>query len=209
MLIDIHDTERSWRELYHLFIGFVTPRPIALVSTVSPDGKHNLAPYSFFNMVCGNPPVVMFCPGRKRDGGEKDSFVNARETGAFVVATVVEPMARQMVDAACALPYGASEFDFTKLTPAPASRVAAPLVKEAPVNMECRLRDIYPINDQPGGTNVVFGDVLAIHVDEAILNAEGRIDPQKLATVGRLGGNGYCVVKDAFELEIPPPPDGA
>lgn len=203
MYVDIEAGHKPWREVYQLLIGFINPRPIALVSTVSPAGVLNLAPYSFFNMVSANPPVVIFCPTVRRTGGHKDTLLNVHAAGEFVIATVSAAMARQMNACAAELPPDRSEFEFTGLTPMPATRVRAPLVQEAPVNMECRLREIKPIGEGPGSGNVVFGDVLAIHVTEDILDAKGVPDPRKLTTVGRLGGSWYANADEPYEMKIP------
>lgn len=201
---DVSQGAPEWRALYPLFLGFINPRPIALVSSVSPDGVHNLAPFSFYNMVCPRPPVVMFAPGFRRDGSAKDTLDNVRATGEFSIATVTEHIAQQAVDCAADVPRDASEFDFSGLDRMPARHVRAPLVKDAVVNIECRLRDIVSIESGPGGACVVLGDVLALHIDDAILDREGRIDPHRLRTVGRLGGKWYCTVSEPYELLIPP-----
>jgi len=203
MHIDLRTTERSWIDVYRLCISFINPRPIALVSTVSPQGAQNLAPFSFYNMVSANPPVVMFCPGLRRDGAGKDTLRNVHATPEFVVATVTKDIARLMAACAADLPYGESEFDFSGLSPAPASRVRPPLVREAKVNIECALRQIVTTGDQPGSSSVVFGDVLAIHVADDVLDGAGLCDPHKLHTVGRLGGQYYADVQAPYELEIP------
>lgn len=199
--IDVSSAD--WREVYKLCIGFINPRPIALVSTVSAGGEHNLAPFSFYNMVSANPPVVMFCPGTKRDGGRKDSLVNAEATGEFVVATVTESIAERMNTCSASLPHGESEFDLSGLTPAPATKVKPPLVAESPVNIECTLREIKVISDQPGGASLVFGDIVAIHCADWLLDADGSVDPRKICTVGRLGGLNYCNTRDVFDLPRP------
>ncbi len=203
MFVDVEAGGRPWVDIYRLCIGFITPRPIALVSTISPGGATNLAPFSFYNMVSGNPPVVLFCPTQRRTGAGKDTLRNVQETGQFVIATVTAELAPQMVRCAADLPYGRSEFDFSGLTPLPATKVRPPLVKEAAVNMECRLRQVITTGSDVGGGNIVLGDVLAIHVDERILDERGLVDPRKLPTVGRLGGAWYCTVADPYELEIP------
>lgn len=204
MYLDLQRGSADWREAYKLFIGFINPRPIALVSTVALDGRRNLAPFSFYNMVSGNPPVVMICPSTKRDGGGKDTLVNIEQTGEFAIATVVAPMARAMADTAATLPYGESEFEFSKLTPAPATKIRPALVRESPVNIECKVRQVVRLGETPGAGVVVFGDVLAIHVDDAILTPDRQyVDPHKLPTVGRLGGKWYATVQSPFELDIP------
>lgn len=203
MLIDV-TSENDWVSIYHLCISFINPRPIALVSTVSPDGKPNLAPFSFYNMVSARPPVVIFCPGLTRDGAEKDSLVNAKATGEFVIATVTSDIAARMASCAANLPYGESEFAFSGLTPTAASRVTPALVSEAKVNIECKLREIVTTGSEAGSSSVVFGDVLVIHVADEVLDEQRRqVDPNKLRTVGRLGGQWYCDVTDPYEIKIP------
>lgn len=203
MFIDVPAGQSSWRDVYRLCISFINPRPIALVSTIGPDGTPNLAPFSFYNMVSANPPVVMFCPGLRRDRTAKDTLRNVETAGEFVVATVDEPIAGKMVDCAADLPYGHSEFAFSGLTPAPARLVRPPLVQEAPANIECRVRHIYAIGEGPGSSRVVFGDILGIHVRDDLLGEDGAINPRRLRTVGRLGGAWYCTVHEPYELHIP------
>jgi len=201
--LDVTSGERHWRDVYQLCIGIVNPRPIALVSTRSADGQPNLAPFSFFNLVSANPPVLIVCPSFRRDGRPKHTLMNIRETREFVVAIVTAAIAPAVVRAAAELTREQDEFTFSGLTPAPARHVKPALVHESPVNIECRLRDIVQISDQPGGGSVIFGDLLALHVADWILGPSGRPDPRKLRTVGRLGGQGYCTVSDPYVLEIP------
>lgn len=205
MYVDLASDERSWIEIYRLCIGFVNPRPIALVSTRSASGVDNVAPYSFFNMVSGNPPVVMVCPSIKRDHTHKDTLNNIVATREFVIATVTADIAEQMVASAAPLPPDQSEFEFAQFTRAPAKHVQAPLVAEAHVNIECTLREIKSFGDHPGAGQVVFGDLRAIHLDDAALDEQGRIDPRKLSTVGRLGGQWYCNVTEPYAMRIPEP----
>jgi flavin reductase (DIM6/NTAB) family NADH-FMN oxidoreductase RutF len=203
--IEIGTAPKQWREVYPLFLGFLNPRPIALVSTLSPSGIANLAPFSFYNMVSSQPPVVMFAPATRTDGSPKDTLRNIRETGEFVIATVTAEIARAAVDCATELPPDRSEFEWSGLTQVPALRVRAPRVLESPVNIECTLRQILTFGEGPGAGNAVFGDVRVVHVDDGLLDAHGRIDPNRLHTVGRLGGKGYCTVRDPYDLEIPKP----
>lgn len=203
MFIDVQASGYDWKQGYKLCLGFVNPRPIALVSTVAADGTTNLAPFSWYNMVCANPPVVMFVPSFKRDGTTKDTLDNIRATGEFAIATVTEAIAEPMARCAAALPPEQSEFDFGGLTPLPATKVKPPLVKESPVNIECRLREITVLNEGPGGGSVVFGDIVAMHIADWVLAADGAIDGSKLRTVGRLGRSEYTTVNDPYVLNIP------
>lgn len=203
MYVDIKAAEQDWRHVYRLFIGFINPRPIALASTISPDGQLNLAPYSFYNMVSANPPVVIVCPTVNRHGEQKDTLRNIQATGEFVIATVSAEIAQAMNQCAAMLPYGQSEFEFSGLTPTPATNVKPMLVRESPVNIECRLREIKTIGDGPGSGNVVFGDVVAIHLADEILDENGIPDPHKLTTVGRLGGAWYANATPPYEMKMP------
>lgn len=205
MLIETGNAAVNWRDLYRLCITFINPRPIALVSTLSRDGRANLAPFSFYNMVCANPPVIMISLGIHRDGRPKDTFVNIRDTGEFVIATVTQSIGPQMVRSACELPYGESEWPLAGLTQLAAKQVRPALVAESPVNMECTLRQIVTIGEGPGSTRVVFGDIRVLHVDDRVLAPDGTVDPRKLKTVGRLGGTWYCDVERPYEMHVPPP----
>lgn len=205
MFVDVNSGAMHWRDVYKLCISFINPRPIALVSTLSTDGRRNLAPFSFYNMVCARPPTIIICTGVRRDGRPKDTLINIRDTRQFVVATVTPAIARPMAAAAADLPYGEDEFLFSGLTPTPATLVKPPLVQESPVNIECGLQQIVALGDGPGGAQVIFGDILAIHVADELL-AGGECDPRRLQTVGRLGGKWYCNAANPYELEIPEPP---
>ena len=204
MFIDMSQPGYDWRSGYKFLISAITPRPIALVSTINAAGQTNLAPFSFFNMVSGNPPVAMFCPSLNRHREHKDTYRNAVETREFVIAIVTESIAEPMARTAADLPYGKSEFEFSGLTPVPGRLVKAPLVKESAVNIECKLRQIVSLGDQPGAGQLVLGDIVAAHVFDDVLNAAmDAIDPRKLHVMGRLGGTSYSVVERIVDLEIP------
>lgn len=204
MLIDATAPSFDWRKAYKVFLGFVNPRPIALVSTISSDGRHNLAPFSFFNMVSANPPMVFFTAALSRHREKKHSLVNIEATGEFVIATVTEKIAPEMVKCGADLPYGESEFEFSGLTPTAARIVKAPLVKEAAVNIECKLRQIISLGEHAGSGQMVLGEILVAHVDDAILKPSGdAIDPLKIRTVGRLGETYYTTVTSAYDMHIP------
>ena len=206
--IDIDPSSISVAERYKLLIGAVAPRPIAFVSTVSPDGAPNLAPYSFFNAVGSNPMTMLFCPANTPEGGEKDSLRNAKPVdeggvGEFVVNIASASMARQVAGAAEALEYGESEFDLVGLTPAPSVAVAPPRVAEAPVAFECVTDRVIRTNPgEPGGGNVVIGRVVRAHAAPGLVNERMHVDPAALDSIGRMGGAAYCFTRERFELPV-------
>jgi len=204
-------------ERYKLLIGCIVPRPIAFVSTVSPDGKTNLAPFSFFNGVGSDPMTLLFCPANARDGAEKDTLRNCKPvseggTGEFVVNVAVEEIIAKVALAAERLPYGESEFDLTGLTAVPSTVVRPPRVGESPVAFECRTLQVVRTNPgRPAGGNVVLGRVVRVHVRDDLPDDRLRTDPERLRAVGRMGGVTYCRTRDRFDLPpgIPRPKDGS
>ena len=203
MFIDVSDRETRWQDVYRLVVTFIQPRPIALVSSLSPDGIRNLAPFSFYNAVSANPPIVMFAPGLKRDGQEKDTLRNVAASREFVIASVTQAIAEQMVLCSADLKPEGDEFEHSGLTAETARIVQPPLVLESPVNMECRVHDIIRFGDQPGAGSVVFGRIVAIHVSDAVLADDGLVDPAKLQAIGRLGRQTYTKTTDLFDLHRP------
>jgi len=187
---------------YKLLIGSIVPRPIAFVSTISPSGVYNLAPFSFFNAVCANPPTVLFCPNNRNP--TKDTLRNVKATGEFVVNIVSEDIAGKMNVTSGDYPPDVDEFQVSGLTAVASDLVKPPRVRESRVSMECKATQIIPIGaeGQAWGGNVVLGEVLRFHVDDAIVH-DFRIDPDKLLAVGRMGGNEYCRIRDRFELIRP------
>jgi len=208
MFIDLSSAEHSWRAMHRLYLSFIQPRPIAFASTIDEQGRPNLAPFSFYNMMSANPPVVVFSPALNRHSQPKDTLRNIRATGEFVIATVTEPIAERMNICSTEFPPGVSEFEQSGLTPLPARKVRAMLVKESPVNIECRLRQIVSLGDGAGAGQAIFGDVLAVHVDDAVLLAGDMVcDPMKLQAIGRMGGDLYGRTTNPFSLESIRDPD--
>lgn len=195
-------------ERYKLLIGCVVPRPIAFVSTVSPDGAPNLAPFSFYNAVGSNPMLVLFCPANTPEGGEKDSLRNAKPeaeggTGEFVISVAAEPYERQVAGAGEALPFGESEFDLVGLERSPSKTVRPPRVAIAPAGFECRTEQIIRTNPgEPGGGNIVIGRVLHAWVRADLINERMHVDQAGLGAIGRMGGLSYCRTGDRFELPV-------
>ena len=186
--------------IYKLLIGSVVPRPIAFVSTVSTDGVYNLAPFSFFNVICAEPPTVCFSTGFRVPA--KDTLANVTATGEFVVNIVSEEIAEQMNLCSGEYAHGVSEFEISGLTPVPSGLVKPPYVLESHVNMECKLVQTVEISIRPRGGTLIIGEVVRFHIDEAIVG-NFRIDPDKLRAIGRMGGNGYTRTRDRFEMIRP------
>ncbi len=192
------------KHLYKILIGSILPRPIAWVSTRSPEGINNLAPFSFFNVFSVKPPILGFAPGFKRpdDAGvrpPKDTLRNVLDTGEFVVNLVSYPLANQMNQSSGDYPEDVSEFDAVGLTPAPCRIVQAPRVAECLISMECKLYKRVEL----GEGNLILGEILFIHMDENVLRHDGEIDLEVLQPIGRLGGDGYSTVKDRFDIARP------
>lgn len=190
-------------DVYHLLVGVVTPRPIAWVTTVDRAGRVNLAPFSFFNAFGANPPVVVFSPTLRRDSTKKDTLLNIEETGEFVINASVAALAEKINQTSKELPRGENEIDFAGLHTTPSVKVKPPRVAESPVHLECKLRQIIPIGTGPIAANLVIGEIVMMHIDDAVLDEKGRVDPCKLKTVARLGGDFWCHTGDLFEQKRP------
>ncbi len=195
---DLSETES--RDRYKLLSGLVVPRPIGWIGTRRPDGSNNLAPFSFFNVVSSNPPVVLFSAGSHRDR-PKDSATLAEESGEFTVNIVSEDVVEAMSVTAGSYSAEDDEFAIAGLTSVEGIVVDAPLVGESPANLECRVSQVIDLDDS-GGTRLVVGDVVAIHVDESVLDGT-RIDSDALRAVGRMAGNSYIHTRDRFEISRP------
>ncbi len=187
-------------DIYKLMVGSIVPRPIAFVSTLSLEGIPNLAPFSFFNAICPDPPTICFSISNRVPC--KDTLTNVRATGEFVVNVVTEAIAEQMNVCSGDYPAGVSEFSVSGLTPEPSHIVKPPCVRESPVNMECKLVQIVEVSTRPAGGTLIIGEVVRFHFDPAV--ADGfRVDPDKLLAVGRMGGNEYTRTRGRFEMTRP------
>lgn len=205
----VNPRDVSPKEFYKILIGSVLPRPIAWVSTVSKEGIDNLAPFSFFTVASANPPVLCFAPaikseivGSKTAGAPKDTLVNVKETGEFVVNVVsrhlVEPMNQTSFDYDSDI----SEFDEAGLTREPSLLVKPKRVAESYINFECKLYKLIEIGTEPLGGTLVMGEILLAHLSDKVFK-DGKIDVEVLDPIGRLGGLWYSGVKDRFELARP------
>lgn len=190
---------------FHQFIvGAVAPRPIAFVSTVDKDGNPNLAPYSFFNAFSSNPPILVFSSNRRiADNGTKDTLANILETREAVINAVSFSMVRQMAVASVQFPKGVNEFEKSGLTPIPADLVKPFRVKESPIHMECKVKDVITLGTEGGAGHLIICEMLRMHVDENILDHRGRIDPHKADLMGRLGRSYYVRASGSAIYTIP------
>ena len=187
--------------VYKLLIGCVVPRPIAWVSTVDADGVNNLAPFSFFMGVCGDPPTIAFSSG-PREGQRKDTAVNAARAGEFVVNVVDDALAEAMNLTSGEYPPGVDEFALTGLTALPGVKVRAPRVAEAPISLECRLSQIIDVGRGPH--QLVLGEIVYFHIRDELYDAEtGRVDMHHLHPVARLAGEMYGRVQRRLRDEAP------
>jgi flavin reductase (DIM6/NTAB) family NADH-FMN oxidoreductase RutF len=174
----------------------IAPRPICFASTIDKAGNVNLSPFSFFNLFSSNPPIVIFSPSRKgRDNSLKHTLENVLEVPECVISIVDYDMVQQMSLSSCEFPKGVDEFVKAGFTKEASDWVTPPRIKEAKINMECRVQEVKSLGDQGGAGQLVIAEVLCIHIDDSILNAEGTmIDQTKMHQVARLGGDWYCKV---------------
>ncbi len=188
------------------FKAIVAPRPIGWITTLDESGVVNLAPYSFFNALADDPPVVFFAPsGRKRAAGLKDSQANAEATGAFVCNLVTWDLRDAMNRTSADVPREVDEAELAGLEMIPSSHVAPPRVKASPIHMECRyLKTVeLPCNDPEAGNFMVLGEVVAFHIDEAVVNENGHVDVTLFNPLARLGYRDYAVVREVFQMDRP------
>lgn len=186
-------------------LGAVQPRPIAFASTVDTEGQVNLSPYSFFNVFSSNPPIMIFSPARRmRDNSIKHTLINARATGEVVINIVDYNIVQQMSLSSTEYAAGVNEFIKSGLTQVPSDIVKPPRVAESPVQFECKVKDIIELGQDGGAGNLIICEVVMVHVNDAVLDEDLHIDPFKIDTVARMGGNWYCRSKDAM-FEVPKP----
>lgn len=184
--------------------AIVSPRPIGWISSISANGIHNLAPYSFFNAVSETPPMVAFS-GSPGTQGDKDTVKNIEETGDFVVNIVSSSLMNAMNITSASLPRDISEFDQAQLTPKPSRLVSSPHVAESPCYLECKLWKIIdlPQASDESKSRLVIGEVVGIGIDDAIITPEGKIDVVKYQPAARLGYKDYAIINKVFELDRP------
>jgi flavin reductase (DIM6/NTAB) family NADH-FMN oxidoreductase RutF len=191
------------RELYRILIGNVVPRPIAWVSTLS-DRRLNLAPFSFFNVVSAQPPLLGFSPSLRQVDrpAPKDTLRNVRETGEFVVNVVPFAMAEAMNLTGGDYESSINEFQLAKVATRPSQVVRPPQVEKSPVSFECKLERIIDFGSEPPSGSLVIGEIVCVHLEDEVLK-EGRLDPESLDLIGRMGGMQYARITQRFEIKRP------
>lgn len=201
-LLSIEPGSMSEREIYKFLIGSIIPRPIAFVTTISKDGILNGAPFSYFNIVSSNPPMISLSIQRSA-GKQKDTARNIIESKQFVVHIVDEQNVEKINKTAASLPANQSEIELANLTPIESVKIPIPGVKEAKIRMECSLEHSLELggSDSPG-CDLIIGKVVQFHIEQDIYK-NGRIDPHGLAAVSRLAGNDYAKIGGIFEVKRP------
>ena len=206
MYKEVIPSELPIPQLHQYLLGSISPRPICFASTMDAQGRANLAPFSFFNVVSANPPIVVFAPNNSgRDGTPKQTYLNAKETGEVVINVVSEDIVQQMNVAAEPWEHGVSEFEKAGFTSLASDLVKPFRVAESPVQMECKVIDIKEFGDGGGSGKLIMAQVVKLHIKEEILDADGKIDPFKIKLVGRMGGAWYCRTGEdnMFQLSQP------
>ncbi len=201
----INPAEVSPVQLQAVLQGAIAPRPIAFASTIDRQGLVNLSPFSFFNLFSSNPPVLIFSPARRvRDNTTKHSLQNVLEVPECTINIVSYEMVQQTSLASTEYEKGVNEFVKAGFTMLPSELVKPPRVAESPVQLECKVLEVKPLGENGGAGNLVICEVLRIHVAERIFDETGRIDPQKIDQVARLGGDWYTRARNGlFEVEKP------
>ncbi|MAB95339.1 MAG: flavin reductase [Flavobacteriales bacterium] len=188
--IDITNGETDG--LYKYLSSAITPRPIALVSTIDKDGNKNLAPFSFFNIFSVNPPIMIFSPVKSaRFGNNKDTLENVEQIKECVIGLVNEDIAQQVSLASCSFDKNVNEFEKAGLIEVKSDLVSPSRISESPINFECKVNDIITLGDEGGAGNLVLAQILKIHIDKSILDVNENIDTFKLNIVSRYGGDWY------------------
>jgi len=210
--MDVTPSQLAHREFYNLLISAVVPRPIAWVSSLSASGQPNLAPFSFFNAVCGKPPLLAFAPGMRSPkksgatgevaGEPKDTLRNIRETKEFVINVVTFALAEAMNLTSGDYDASINEFDVAKVASAPSKVVRPRRVAESPVSFECKLHQILDFNPAPEGGSLVIGEIVSVHINEQHIK-DGCLDRDSLDLIGRMGGMQYTRTTERFEMARP------
>jgi flavin reductase (DIM6/NTAB) family NADH-FMN oxidoreductase RutF len=207
--MNVSTANLSHSELYGMILNAVAPRPIAWVSTLSASGQPNLAPFSFFNCVCVEPPLLAFAPGLRPSkqssstlGEAKDTLRNIRETKEFVINVVTFELAEAMNRTSGEYDASINEFELAQIAAVPSQVVKAPRVAASPVSFECKLYQILDFSPSSKSSSLVIGEIVSIHMDDAKMK-DGKLDRDSLDLIGRMGGIQYTRTIQRFEMVRP------
>ena len=204
MTFDLKNLSVAEKQYYLQHV--IAPRPICFASTIDNAGNINLSPFSFFNLFSSNPPIVIFSPARRaRDNTTKHTLENVKEVPEVVINIVTYDMVHQVSLSSCEFPKGTNEFIKAGLTQEPATVVKPPMVKESKVKLECKVIEVKPLGTEGGAGNLVICEVLKLHIDDSLIDDNGKIDQRKIHHVARLGGDWYCKVDETNLFHVPKP----
>jgi flavin reductase (DIM6/NTAB) family NADH-FMN oxidoreductase RutF len=205
-MLTLKSSDLSPFQLQNYLQYAIAPRPICFASTIDKSGNVNLSPFSFFNMFSTNPPMCVFSPSRRvRDNTTKHTLDNVLEVKECVINIVNHAMVQQMSLASTEYGKEINEFEKAGFTMLPSQMVKPPRVAEAPVQFECIITEVISLGDNPGAGNLVLAEIKLIHIDENILDKDGKIDQEKIDLVARLGGDWYCRVTKENLFQVPKP----
>ncbi|MGZ5220630.1 MAG: flavin reductase family protein, partial [Chitinophagaceae bacterium] len=201
MTFDLNDLKPAEKQYYLQHV--IAPRPICFASTMDKEGNVNLSPFSFFNLFSTYPPIVIFSPSRRvRDNTTKHTLQNVLEVPEVVINIVTYDIVQQTSLASCEFPKGINEFIKAGFTAIPATLVKPPMVKESKENLECKVLEVKPLGTEGGAGNLVICEVLRMHIDDALLDEDKKIDQRKINHVARLGGDWYCQVNEQNLFQV-------
>jgi len=205
-MLSLNPKELTVQVLQKYLQNIVAPRPICFASTISADGKPNLAPFSFFNIFSSNPPIAIFSPAYSgRTGAPKDTLLNVKEVPEVVINVVNYDIVQQTSLASSPFPKGVNEFEKAGFTPLPSDLIKPFRVKESPVQMECKVIEIKELGKSGGAGNLVICEIIKIHINDSVLNEAGQIDVHKIDLVSRMGDNWYCRANGSALFEVQKP----
>lgn len=205
-MLTINPKEITVAKMHSYLLGAVVPRPIALASTIDNSGNVNLSPFSFFNCFSANPPILVFSPARRgRDNTTKHTYENVKEVQDVVINIVSYSMVEQVSLASCEYPRGVNEFIKAGLTEVRSELVRPPRVAESPVSFECKVNQVIELGNGGAAGNLVICEILRMHINEAVLDPDGRINPYKLDAVARMGADFYLRAQGESIFTVPKP----
>ncbi len=205
-MLSLDPKELPIPKLHQLLLGAIGPRPIAFASTIDENGNHNLSPFSFFNVFSANPPILIFSPARSgRTNETKDTYKNVKKVPEVVINIVTYDIVQQM--SLSSSPYAPEVDEFVKagFTSLESDLVRPRRVAESPVQFECKVNQVIELGAEGGAGNLIICEVVKMHINENILDANGLIDQHKINLVARMGGNWYCHANEASMFEVAKP----